>query len=599
MNKETLDILIVNASVIDGTGKPAFNGSVGIKDDKIVFVEEGKSDRDAKKTIDAHGHICCPGFIDIHSHADVSITLSPDCYSVLIQGITTFVGGNCGIGNAPMPNKDYKNEYIKYNHLEEIDFSWTTFKQWLETVDQADIAANYVPLVPHNSIRGGVLGHGWKKASTDEQIEKEKELLNEAIDAGAFGMSMSFDAGVPGHYSSDKEVCALFELLSERSSLATAHTRHHQNQWPSDDGSTFYGIYDGHPGEIIAGRYHGLKEFSDYAEKFPKLRCMFSHLTNQYIIPQPHSQQFEDAAVDETLRELIDGPVSRGADLFFNLLPNEWSLASECRITDNLTRSMKNNKHFAKFADEERIVEALKKHHFRAEYKKYFNSGKLKIGMVLPATDPYWSDTYTFLRCTDKSVIGKTLYEVTLERAPGSRVEVLYENCLDVLFDIVISDPDATWALNKDKREYMACERLLCHDRAVPMTDSPVFSSVIPEGRNIMAYGNPPNAYSMFPMFLIRMVREKKFMTIEQAISKITSRPAEIMGIENRGVLKEGAYADVLILDWDNFDIDRDFTEPNRRVSGLEEVIVNGVQAISGTELTDKRGGKVIRKYQQ
>ena len=593
---DLLDILIVNASVIDGTGRPAFSGAVGVKDGRIALVCEGACARPAKRVIDACGRVCCPGFVDIHSHADVSLPLSPGCYSLLVQGVTTFVGGNCGIGNAPMPREDYRRQYTAYNHLEEIDFTWKTFSEWLAAMERLGVAANYVPLVPHNSIRGGVLGCDWARPSAPEEIEAEQALLTEALDAGAFGMSLSFDAGVPGHHASPEEINALLALLQRRDSLVTAHTRHHQNQWPSGDGRTYYGIYNGWPGEVITGRYHGLKEFSDYAVQYPGLRFLFSHLTSSYIVPQPHSQTLENALVDESLRELIDEPVAQGADLYFDLLPDEWSLASECRVTDNLTRSMVFDGEFAAQADEKRIVEALKDPAFRQRYKKFFNSGRLKIGMVVPATDPYWSDTYVFQRCRDKDVVGKTLLELTRQRAPGRITDMIYENCLDVLFDVVVSDPDVTWALCRDKREYMAAERLLCHGRGVPMTDSPVFDETVPAGRNIMGYGCPPNAYTMFPVFLLRMVRKSGLLTLEQAIHKITGLPAQIMRLAGRGVLREGAWADVVIFDWEGMEVPRSFTDPTARATGFDTVLVNGVPAMEHGRLTGGRAGRVLRR---
>ena len=591
-----MDILFKNAKIIDGTGSPAYVGCVGIEKDKIALVKAGDLDCEAASVIDVTGLICCPGFIDIHSHADISIPLYSEAYSLLVQGITTFVGGNCGISLAPATKPDYYEKYNRENGLSIIDFQWGGFGKWLDHIDARGVGANYVPLVGHNAIRGNVLGADYNRFSTEAEVKEELLLLEEALDAGAFGMSAGFDAAMAGHSADRTEIEALFSLLERKGALITAHTRHHQNQWPSDDGRTYYGVYNGYRGDVICGRYHGFIEFMEYYKRFPKLRVLISHLTNAFLMPQPHSQALENAMIDETLRLLVDEPLQEGYDVYYNLLPSEISISSRYRVTFSLAQSLQYDTFFKDYTSEMDIVKGLCDTGFRLKLIELINSGRFKMGMLSPATDPYWADCYTFVRSNDISVVGKTLMEVTQERKTGTQVELVYCNCMETLFDIVLDDPNTEWALTKDKREYMAYQRLLLHPRSMPCTDCIAFPEVPDTTKNMLSYGTPPVGYTMMCRYLINMARDKQHLSPEEAIRRITSLPAQVMGIEGRGKLTEGYSADITLLNWDGLSYENDFLSPSKRPGGFVHVLVNGQFAMKDSVMQKAAAGRVIRK---
>ncbi|MDD4189176.1 MAG: amidohydrolase family protein [Eubacteriales bacterium] len=591
-----LDILIKNAKIVDGTGSTPFLGSVGIEKEKIVLVKKGDSDFEAESVVDGAGLICCPGFIDIHSHADMSINIYPETYNLLVQGITTFIGGNCGSSLAPAKNPEYYKPYYKSIGLEDDEVPWTNFEKWLDQVETLSIGANYVPLVGHNAIRGSAMGADYKRISTRDEITEEIALLNEALDSGAFGMSVGFDAGMPGHTSDRTELDPLFAVLEKNNSLLTAHTRHHQNQWPSDDGRSYYGVYNGYRGDVLCGRYHGFIEFMEYYKRFPKLRTLIAHLTNAFLMPQPHGQALEDAMVDETIEQLVNEPLRQGYDLYYNLIPSELSISSRYRVAFSLIQSFRYDNYFCDFASESALISGIQEEGFRLRLIDLINSGRFKVGMLNPATDPYWSDAYTFVRCGDSSVAGKTLMELTNERNPGTRMELVYRNCIETLLDLLIEYPDTEWALTKDKREFMAYERLLLHPRSMPISDCIAFPEVPVTSRNIMSYGTPPIAYTIMCRYLINMVRDKHHLTLEEALRRITSLPAQIMGIYKRGSLTGGYFADVVLFDLDKLGYENDFLNPAKRPSGFKHVIVNGKFAMKDGRMQSERAGKVLRK---
>lgn len=149
------------------------------------------------------------------------------------------------MGIAPAYNDEFVESYMmKQLQLEGyLTVSWKSFGEWLDYIRSISIGPNYAPLVGHNALRGSVMGVDYRRAATAEERESICELLKEALNAGAFGMSYSADPGVPGHCADRKEMCQLFKTLEDRESFVTAHTRHHQNQWPSDDGRSYYGVY--------------------------------------------------------------------------------------------------------------------------------------------------------------------------------------------------------------------------------------------------------------------------------------------------------------------------------------------------------------------
>ena len=590
-----LDILIRNAWIIDGTGAQGYRGSVGVVGDKIALVQRGDCHAGAACQLDADGLVCSPGFIDAHSHADVSLHYYPQCYNARMQGITTFAGGNCGIGVAPALRPDFYEPYHRSLDIGDMPVTWRTFGQWLSYVRTLPLGINFAPLVPLNPLRGSVLGADYQRPSTDEEIQRELELLEEGLDAGAFGLSFSLDPGIAGHFADRRELDALCGVLQERQVLLTAHTRHHQNQWPSEDGRTFYGWFIGNRGEVMCGRYQGLVEFMEYYRRFPKLRAMIAHLTNVFVVPQPHSLSLEYAMMDETMDLLVDQPNRDGCDVYFNVIPDQQSISSAYRIAAVMVRNMPYEDAVKDYATEEKLVEGLKDPLFRKKMEKSINGGKFKLTMLHPATDPYWAEAYQIVASTDREAVGKTLMELTRQRMPGSHMEMVYHNCIEVLFDLLVKDPQVMGAMILDKREY-AMERFLKNPRCMPITDSVSLPAAPDTSRNIMGYGTPPLAYTLVGRYLVNMCREKNYLTMEEAFRRLTSLPAHVLRIAQRGVLKEGNYADITLLDWNGLGFTNDFMDPAVPMKGIVHVLVNGKFAVKDAAACQSADGRVLNR---
>ena len=594
-----LDYLIQNANIVDGTGAPTYRASLGVTGDTITtIIPEGEPLPEAKTVIDAQGKLLTPGFIDIHSHADYTIPFWPEFDNNVMQGITTVVAGNCGHGVAPAYSEDFIESYMmgRLGLRGLLNVQWKSYREWLDFARKLPLGNNYIPLVGHSPLRGSVLGNDSNlRASTPEEEDKICELLKEALDAGAFGMSYIADPGYPGHLATPSEMKKLFKILEDRNSYVSAHTRHHQNQWVSDDGRNYYGVFVDEPGEIICGRYHGFVEFMELLETTPKLTGVYAHLTNAFLVPHPHSQELENALIDETLRTFVDDPIAKGMDVYFCVIPNPASIGNIQRVAKDLILSLVFDAELKEFATEEALIAALPDPTFRKKLKAYINSGKFKMGMLSPATDPYWSDCFTFFTAKDASLLNRTLMDVTRERMPGTRHDLVYSNCMEVLFDLVTEDPDLEWALTRDKREYQGLNRLVQHPRCMPMTDATSFPAV-GENKVSIIGGNPPSAYSLFIRFLTDLSRDQGLIPMEEAFRRMTSLPADIMRVSDRGRIAVGNKADLVVLDWDKLGYTTDFTKPSTPPSGIDYVFVNGVPALDKGELTRACTGKVLTR---
>lgn len=589
-----MDILIKNTTIIDGLGKPGFIGDIGIEDKKIVFI--GRSDANADIVIDGAGLTTCPGFIDAHTHADLSILDDPGTENFIMQGVTSVVGGHCGIGTAPVVDRDFFHAYMTAIGVKIRD-EWSTFDEWLRVVEAGRPAVNYIPLVGLNALRGAILGRNYRRISQPGEIKLIRAELEKALNAGAFGLSSSFDAGTAGHFADEQEVLTLLDLVVQRQACFAPHTRHHQYQWPSDNSTeTAYGLYVGPKAEILTGRYHGMLEILEYARQREGLRIMISHISPLYNVPQPHPGYLDKAMAQATLEEIIDTPRAQGLDISFNTLPSDHTIASELPMVKSFfVKSLARPEWLAQL-DFPGFLAGLRSRKFREDLKNYVNSGQFKFGMLSPAVDPYWSDCYRIIRCANKDYVGKTIFELARKRSPHRLTHALYDEAIEVVCDILLESPETTWALISDKRSIGSWPEFLKHPFGMPCSDA-VALPADPAGKgNILDFGVPPNSYNTMPYYLVKMTRETCNLQIEEAIKRMTSLPAAVLGIHDRGVLKEGNWADIVVMNLEGLKVHDDFTNPNRKPEGIQYTIVNGNIAYNDGCFSRSRNGMVLRK---
>ena len=580
------DVVIRETTIVDGSGRPAFKGSIGVRGERIAAVGDvaGKGGRE----IDGAGLVTCPGFVDPHSHADLFILDRPYAENLVMQGITTFVGGNCG--QSPAPLDDASQAGVSAQQLKvDINVDWRTFGEWLSKVETNGISPNYAPLVGHNTVRAAVMGADFKREATASEVESMKALVHDSMRSGAFGLSSFFDPG-PGEYAAVEEIVELAKVVGAYGGLYVPHTRHIQSQWPSDDPEEFgYGIYHGPLQDVWVGRYRGYVEAIEISRQ-AQVPLHIAHLSTAYHIPQPHPAYLDEAAARATL-EILDQAMGEGIDVTFDTIPCASGIAGPVPLISAVEGLGGHGK--------EGWVERLRTAAFREELQRVYDAGRLKLGMIHTKADPYWMDCFKIVRCKNRAYEGKTIGEIATSRGANS---------LEAIVDILVQDPEATWVQFLDRRMLPAAISVfLKHPVAMPCTDT---TALLPagaaQGGESSRYGAAPILFGLYPHYIETYVRGRdrdgggegdgEGLGLEEAIRKATWTPAQRFGLEGRGTLSPGAYADILLFDLENVGMKGDFVRPAQAPEGIECVMVNGQIVYEGLAHTGARPGKVIRR---
>jgi N-acyl-D-amino-acid deacylase len=225
------DLIIKNGKILDGTGNDWFNLDLGILNGKIDFMGT-LNKNDGESLIDAKGKIVSPGFIDIHSHSDISAMIYPTADSKILQGVTTEVVGNCGF--SPAPIKDENLELLKqtidgpFKGISNfLSWNWRTLNEFYDEVEKIGTSVNFVPLVGHGTLRVAVMGYE-NREPTDNELKEMENLLKQEMESGFFGMSTGLEY-VPGIYSKTEEIIELAKVVSKYSGIYATHIRNEES----------------------------------------------------------------------------------------------------------------------------------------------------------------------------------------------------------------------------------------------------------------------------------------------------------------------------------------------------------------------------------
>ncbi len=524
---EEFDLIIENTQIVDGTGKPGYPGSVAVRNDKIAAVGNFKGG--ATRVIDGRNRVTCPGFIDPHSHADVTLLKYPLAENLIMQGVTTVIAGNCGMSLAPIkPDSDSDIlQALKQALGGDLDIPWHHFSEWLALVEQVGISVNYAPLVGHSMLRTAAMGMNTHQPATEEQIKDMESMADEAMRSGAFGLSVGLDGSWPGAYARRAELVRMARVAQSHGGFFTPHTRFHQNQWPASRPDEHgYGIYHGATGEIFAGRYHGLLEAVEIGHQANRVPVTIAHFTPAYMIPLPQPDYLAEANARATLEEIIDRAWDSGLKVLFNLVAWQHHIGGMSPIIDSFYSFQLSLPEWLRSMPKQAFAAALDQPEFRAKVKELVYCGTFKFNMVNPASEPYWMDNSRVLVCSSSEYAGRTIGEIARERGRGSIVETVYDVSLDVLFDILHADPHAEWVQFRDMRHDRVLSTFIKHFAASPCTDGFALSTEVKYEDGLFQYGLCPNYFSMFPHYLQEFVKDKGVLSLEEAIYKATSLPA-------------------------------------------------------------------------
>jgi N-acyl-D-amino-acid deacylase len=353
-----------------------------------------------------------------------------------------------------------------------------------------------------------------------------------------------------------------------------------------------YGLFHAPRGEVISGRYHGLLEAIEISQKANNIPLLIAHFTPAYKIPQPHPESLQKAVAEATLSEIVDKALGEGIKVHYNVIACQYSIGSQEPMISSFFSRRLVRPDWLKELSKEEFVQNLRDGEFRKRVKDFMYSGRFKVGMLHPLSDPYWMDCYKIVTCKNKDYEGRVFGEICRERSPNSIINAVYHESVETLFDILVEDPDTTWALVLDKREYPgAIPVFLKHPSGMPCIDSGVVPAKIKGD-----FKPAPIYYGLFPLYIDTYVKQKGTLTLEEAIKKATFVPAqEVLGLRDRGIIQEGAYADIVVFDLETIKMTGDYVNPSSPPDGIEYVLVNGKIVYQDKKHTGERSGKVLR----
>lgn len=579
------DIVIRNGTIVDGTGSPSYKGSIAVKDEKIYKISENDIEAETRTLIEADGLYVTPGFIDVHNHGDLSILYYPKADGFVRQGITTFVGGQCGNSPGPFgdwiglpwllgdlyqdidPTMYYKNWLQPRGRLNERhkeiygwQIDWNTMREFFERVERKGISPNYVPLVGHGDIRSLVLGPDFEREATSDEIDEMTLHVNKAMEEGCRGLSVGRDYD-PGIWAGFDELLACAKAAARYNGIYASHSLRTGHRKPR------------RPGEFPPIKTEGVKEAIEIGKK-AEIPVQISHLGILYDI-RPEDKNVKEAAIRSTL-SLIDNARVDGIDVNFDVIPNHltggistspWlasSLSPWVRITGSLGQ----------------LAESLGIKQFREEIKEKIQAGKHY--RLNPNINPNWAKGKTIVECKEEDYVGKTVTEIAKE-------EGIEE--LDALMNIIQRDPN-TKAIRDGDDDWVKLE-FFKHPEMMIGVDTFAVDETRESRHKPTSYPNP-NSYGGFPRYLRRSVRETNTLSVEEAVRKVTSLPANKFKIKDRGIIKEGSYADIVINDMEKVSDVGDQLEPRKYPKGIKHVIINGKQVVKESKHTGSLPGKTL-----
>ena len=530
------DVVIRNGRIIDGTGSPWYAGDIGIRGGRIAAI--GKVDGPARRTLDAKGMVVAPGFIDMLGQSELTILINPHLPSKIYQGITTEVTGEGG-SIAPLNDAILKADHVTYEHYG-IKPDWRTFREYFARLRRQGMGINLASYVGATQVRRMVLGDDNRAPNTAE-LERMKVLVRQAMQDGAVGVSTSLQYA-PAPYATTEELIALAAEAAKSGGTYASHIRDEGN---GIDAALDEAFRIGREAKIPVEIWHLKAAGKSNWGRMPEIVARIEAARRSGV----------DVAADTYA-------YTAGFNSFSAIIP-PW----------------------AHDGGDKKLIERLKDPAMRARIRKE---------METPSGD--WNNEWQQVTGPESFLIG-AVQNPKLMSVQGKTIaeiaKLWNKDPIDTVFDLLIEDeaftqvalfvmsePDVVLAL---QQPWVS----VCNDSQGTATDG------------ILGKEHPhPRAYGAFPHILHKYVHDEKKLTLEDAIRRFTSLPAQRMRFADRGVLKEGMWADIVVFDPDTIHDVATFANPNQLSEGMRFVLVNGVPVIDEGKMTNALPGKVVSRSQ-
>jgi len=516
-------------------------GEIGIENGKITKIAPKIKD-DAKKVIDANGLIVCPGFIDIHSHTDYFLPVGRGQESTLYQGVTTAVVGMCGDGMAPIP--EGKEEEFRKRigiidpALAQLEYPYHTYAEYLVYNKKKRNSANLVFFVGYGNLRWAGGQSGENRPADLIELQKMKQLLREAMEAGAFGMSTGL-IYAPQVYAKTEEIIELAKVIAKYNGLYFSHIR--------GEGASV------------------LKAVSEVIEIVEKSGCAGGQIAHHKVSGEPYW-----GTSKETIK-LIEEANERGLSITCDQYPYNRGMSGLMTALPPWVREGEN----------EEILNRIKKPEIQGRIRKEVKEG-IK-GWENWIRDEGFHNFFISTVIDDnwKDIITKNITEITKIKGFSDDFDTFFNLLIDNELSVQITIKSMG---NEDIRRIMTSRYQMVG------TDG----AGIPAATSSGAFH--PRFFGTYPRILGKYVREEKILTLEQAIRKMSSFPAQRLGLQDRGLVREGNWADLVIFDPDKVIDKATYEQPYQLPEGIPYVIVNGVIVVERGKKNRKAPGKVIHR---
>ncbi|MBS0395386.1 MAG: D-aminoacylase [Proteobacteria bacterium] len=531
---ETFDVVISHGRVIDGSGSPWYRADIGIRDGRIAAIGR-LDDAPARQRIDAAGRVVAPGFIDMLGQSELTILVDPRLPSKIYQGITTEITGE-GTSAAPLAGHALEELQPTLAHLG-IKADWTDFAGYFGRLERQGIGINLASYVGATQVRSIVIG-GDDRAPTPAELARMRALVRDAMRQGARGLSTSLEYA-PAPYASTEELIA---LASEAAAAGGIYATHMRSEGDAIDAALEETFRIGREARIPVEIWHLKVAGKANWGKMPEIVARI--------------EAARAAGIDV------------GADTYaYTAWFNDMSAFVPPWAHDGGTA---------------RLLERLRDPAARA---------RIRHDMQTPSTawDNEWSEVEgpeailvgVVSNPALRPLQGKTIRDIAAARGSDP---------LDTLLDVLLEDGGQTgcavFGMNEDD-VVLALRQ--------PWTSVNNDSSGTSTEGVLGAEHPHPRAYGTFPRILRKYVREEHRLTLEDAIRKFSGLPAARMRLSDRGLIKQGLWADLVVFDPDTVADRATFADPNQLASGMQWVLVNGVPVIADGRMTGARPGRVLR----
>lgn len=486
----------------------------------------------AEADIDARGLVVAPGFIDIHTHSDAVLLADGAADSQVLQGVTSEFGGQCGFSFAPVADARLIEKWM-VGRLPGVHVTWRSFGEYLDALEREDLGVNFLSLVGHGALRSAVMGDDERPIRPDE-LDRIESLLEQSLDQGAWGMSTGLEYW-PGIGASVDELARLCRVVARHDGLHATHVRNRDV------------FYDLGFGEALAiGRVSGV-------------RTQISHIQPKYGRP--------GHAMTHTL-DMIEHARAIGVDVAFDVIPHDWSHTAVAATLPSWARK----------GGVGCLLERLAAPAIRARLK----DNRAPMWRIL--LDGHWDRVY-FLNAGNRDIIGRSVAELMAECG---------REAWDLVFDLLLDEGEDAlqmlWTSQSffDEDIVMAMRHPLC----AAMSDT---LAIRREGPTAGLIGSL-SGFDWTARFLRHYVLDRQVMSLEEGVRRLTGLPASRIGLTDRGHLRAGMKADIVVFDPERLAYSGSIIDPRQHPEGFRHVAVNGRFAVRDGRRQSINAGRVLRR---